>query len=224
MCTLRHSRGQTLVLSVSVTSQRNWEHLYLSFVKAQTALMALTASARTTKMWSLRENISLLKKVSHRPGRLKGLWKIRGRWKSTQARDRGNPGVSASLLPHPPLRGVRRRRDRETQGSRDESENEETRNRRASSGTGWFMSFCFWVVPSLGTQLRGANVWSSHALTHTHTEKHAHAVDTRDTCGSATSHSVGKILKVVITAGGSLFMFEVMVMCVRACSRWQMVK
>lgn len=52
--------------------------------------------------------------------------------------------------------------------------------------------------------------------TDTHTEKHAHAVDTRDTCGSATSHSVGKILKVVITAGGSLFMFEVMVMCVRA--------
>lgn len=178
MCILRHSRGQTLLLSVSVTLQRNWEHLYLSFVKAQTALMALTASARTTKMWSSRENISL-KKVSHRPGRLKGLWKIGGRWKSTQARDRGNPGVSASLLPHPPLRGVRRRRDRETQGSRDESENEETRNREASSGTGWFMSFCFWVVPSLGTQLRGANVWSSHALTHTHGKARSRCRHTR---------------------------------------------
>ena len=86
------------------------------------------------------------------------------------------------------------------QGRRDESRNQEAREKGREFRDGLIYELLFLNRDVFGDFTEMSPIWSSHTHTHTHTHTHAHthtrahAGDTRDTCNSKTSHSVGRML------------------------------
>lgn len=78
-------------------------------------------------------------------------------------------------MPQPPLRGAAGGGAMGFEDGEMKDRAGSWRTKGVSLGTGWFMSFCFWIRLSPGTQAR----WANLEFTHNTGSKHAHTADTQ---------------------------------------------